>query len=207
MVELLISFVLFFGLLIIAMSVHEFSHGWVAYKLGDMTAKNAGRLTLNPLAHIDPVWTVLLPLLLFLSSGGQFLFGAAKPVPINYWGLKNPRRDMGLIGLRGPAANLIFAFLLSIAWKLLPSYPILKFILEYLITINVILGIFNLIPIPPLDGSRILSAVLPSGLAMRYNMLEPYGFIVLVLLITLGITDIIIWPLIRLVLSILGVAL
>ncbi len=196
-----------FGLLMIAMTVHEFAHGWVAYKLGDTTAKYSGRLTLNPLAHIDPIGTLLLPLLLFISTQGRFVFGYAKPVPINYWGLKNPRRDMGLIGLSGPAANLIFAFLLSIAWKLLPSYPILKFILEYLITINVILGIFNLIPIPPLDGSRILSAVLPSGLAMRYNMLEPYGFIVLVLLITLGITDIIIWPLIRLVLSILGVAL
>ncbi|MCU0652370.1 MAG: site-2 protease family protein [Candidatus Omnitrophica bacterium] len=202
MLSLLVSF----GLLIIAMTVHEFAHGWVAYKLGDMTAKYSGRLTLNPLAHIDPIGTLLLPFILFISTGGRFVFGYAKPVPINYWGLKNPRRDMGLIGLSGPAANLILAFILSIAWKALPVDSLLRLILEYLISINVILGIFNLIPIPPLDGSRILSALLPFNLASQYNRLEPYGFILLLLLITSGITNIILWPLVRMFLAFLGVS-
>jgi len=106
-VNLLISL----GLLMIAMSVHEFSHGWVAYKLGDNTAKYSGRLTLNPLAHIDPIGTVLLPLIIFIATQGRFVFGAAKPVPINYWALKNPRRDMVWIGLSGPLANFIFALI------------------------------------------------------------------------------------------------
>jgi len=189
----------------IALTVHEFSHGWVAYKLGDMTAKYSGRLTLNPLAHIDPIGTLLLPFILFITTGGRFVFGYAKPVPINYWGLKNPKRDMGLIGLSGPAANLIFAFILSIVWKTLPVDSLLRLILEYLISINVILGIFNLIPIPPLDGSRILSALLPSNLASQYNRLEPYGFILLLLLITTGVTNIILWPLVRMFLAFLGV--
>ena len=102
-----------FGLLFIAITVHEFAHGWMAYKLGDSTASLSGRLTLNPLAHIDPFWTILLPLVLFLSTAGHFVFGAAKPVPINYWSLKNPKRDMIWIGLAGPLANFILAFIIA----------------------------------------------------------------------------------------------
>lgn len=194
-----------FGLLMIAMTVHEFAHGFVAYKLGDNTAKYSGRLTLNPLAHIDPMGTILMPLFLFMATGGRFVFGYAKPVPINYWSLKNPRRDMGLIGLSGPAANIIFAFLISMAWKVMPASLALSRILEYLITINVILGVFNLLPVPPLDGSRILSAILPVELANQYNKLEPYGFVILLLLISLRLTDIIVWPLVGIVLALLGV--
>ena len=201
----LISLLVSFGLLMVAMTVHEFSHAIVAFKLGDTTAKYSGRLTLNPLAHIDPIGTLLLPLLLFISTHGRFVFGYAKPVPINYWALKNPKRDMGLIGLSGPAANLVFAFLLSLIWKALAHQAALSYILEYLIVINVILGVFNLIPIPPLDGSRILSSLLTARLASRYNLLEPYGFIILILFITLGLTDIIVWPLIRIVFNLLGV--
>ena len=102
----LFNLLISFGLLLLAMSVHECAHGWVAFKLGDNTAKSLGRLTLNPLAHIDPFGTVILPLLIFIASGGRFIFGAAKPVPINYLSLRNPRRDMLWIGLSGPAANL-----------------------------------------------------------------------------------------------------
>lgn len=194
-----------FSLLIIAMVVHEFSHGWVAYKLGDNTAKYSGRLTLNPLAHIDPIGTILLPIILLISTHGRFVFGYAKPVPINYWALKNPKRDMGLIGLSGPLANFIFAFLLSLMYKMLTGSSILKFIIEYLISVNVILGVFNLLPIPPLDGSRICAAILPANLSSKYSSIEPYGFIILMLLVYLHITDFIIWPFISHILNFLGI--
>ena len=184
----------------IAMSVHEFAHGWVAYKLGDTTAKYSGRLTLNPLAHIDPLGTIILPLFLFIVSRGQFVFGAAKPVPINYSALKNPKKDIIWIGVSGPLANFIFAVLLSILWKLISSPLIIN-----LIFINVILGVFNLVPIPPLDGSRILMGLLPSNLSSRYATLEPYGFIIVMLLVGLGMFDFIIWPMVILILGLLRI--
>ena len=117
---LMITLLISFGLLIIAMTVHEFAHGWVANKFGDSTAKYSGRLTLNPLAHIDPLWTIILPLMLFITTSGQFVFGAAKPVPINYRALKNPKRDIIWIGAAGPAANFILALILSLLWRILP---------------------------------------------------------------------------------------
>ena len=202
----IVSFFAYFGLLIIAMTVHEFSHGWVAYKLGDTTAKYAGRLTLNPLAHIDPIGTVLLPLVLFISTHGKFVFGAAKPVPINYWALKNPKRDIIFIGASGPLANFLFAILLSLLNKLLPLPQILSIIVTQLIFINIILGVFNLIPIPPLDGSRIVMGLLPRELASGYASIEPYGFLVIMLLLSLGVLDSFIWPIIQFLLSLLRVA-
>jgi len=204
--SLILSFFASFGLLIIAMTIHEFSHGWVAYKLGDETAKYSGRLTLNPLAHIDPVWTFLLPLFLFVSSGGRFIFGAAKPVPINYWALKNPKRDIIFVGAAGPLSNLVLAFLLSLLLKIpMPAY--LSFILLNLIVINVVLGVFNLTPIPPLDGSRIIMGLLPSRLASSYASIEPYGFIILMVLIWMGAFSNLIWPIVEVILKLLAVPL
>jgi Zn-dependent protease len=204
MAGLLISFGVSFGLLIIAMSVHEFSHGWVAYRLGDNTAKFSGRLTLNPLAHIDPFWTLLLPLFLFISTQGRFVFGAAKPVPINYWSLKNPRRDIFLIGLAGPLSNFIFAALLSAIAHVMPLSSLMSFLVANLILINVVLGVFNLIPIPPLDGSKIFMSLLPERAAMKFARLEPVAFIILLALIWMGALDYIIWPAVGLILRILG---
>jgi len=199
----IIAFLVSFALLIAAMSVHEFFHGWTAYKLGDNTAKNSGRLTLNPLAHIDPVGTIIVPLFLFIATSGQFVFGSAKPVPINYWALKNPRRDMVLIGASGPLANLAFALLLSVLLRFIPLSGLVSFLLRTLISVNVVLGIFNLLPIPPLDGSRILAGVLPKDLSWRYSALEPYGFIILIFLIWIGILDSLVWPVVRLILGVL----
>ena len=204
----LINFFVLFGLLTLAMSVHEFSHGWVAYKLGDQTAKSMGRLTLNPLAHIDPFGTLLLPLMIFIASQGRFIFGAAKPVPINYLALKNPKREMVWIGLSGSAANILFAVALRILLPLVAGpIPGAVYIFKMLILINVILGVFNLIPIPPLDGSRVLAGILPEELARAYARIEPYGFFIIMILAATGILGLFVWPVIALVLGLLGMGL
>lgn len=204
--NLIISFAISFALLMIAVTVHEFAHGLTAYKLGDSTARLSGRLTLNPLAHIDPFWTILLPLMLFITTNGSFVFGAAKPVPINYLALRNPKKDIIWIGLSGPFANLILAFIISgvLKFALLPG--ILAYLLFKLLTINVVLGIFNLIPVPPLDGSRVLMGLLPADLSEQYAKLERYGFIILFIFIWLGFFDRILWPLVGSVIRLMGVA-
>jgi Zn-dependent protease len=199
--DLLLSF----SLLIIAMTIHEFSHGFIAYRLGDSTAKYSGRLTLNPLAHIDPFGTIILPLFLFLSTG--FAIGWAKPVPINYWALRNPKRDIIWVGLSGPLANIILAFLLGMLWRIIPLAQLPALVFQKLIYINLLLGVFNLIPIPPLDGSRIAMGLLPADLAARYSRIEPYGFIIVAALTWLGLFDIVIWPMVRFISLILAIPL
>ena len=199
---LIVSFVISFGLLLIAMTVHEFAHGMTAYMLGDSTASNSGRLTLNPLAHIDLFWTIILPFALFLSTAGNFVFGAAKPVPINYQALKNPKKDIIWIGLAGPFANFILAFIVAQVLKFIPSNSsVFYYLLSNLLTINVVLAVFNLIPVPPLDGSRVLMGLLPTNLSRQYAALERYGFIILFVFIWLGFFDRILWPVVSLVIA------
>jgi len=193
---LLASFVISFGFLLVAMTVHEFAHGYAAYRLGDNTARFSGRLSLNPFAHIDPIGTFLLPLVLFLASQGQIIFGAAKPVPINYWALRNPKRDVIWIGLSGPLANFILAVIVSILWRVLPHIELVNFVCSNLILINLVLGIFNLIPVPPLDGSRIVMGLLPPAVAERYAAIEPFGFFIVMVLWGIGLLNIIVWPLV-----------
>jgi len=206
LLNLIISFAISFALLLIAMTVHEFAHGLVAYKLGDSTARLSGRLTLNPLAHIDPFWTLILPLVLFLSTAGRFVFGAAKPVPINYFSLKNPKRDIIWIGLSGPLSNLVLAVIIAQILKFMPLPAIAGYLLLNLVMINVVLAIFNLIPIPPLDGSRVLMGLLPAQLSEQYAKCERYGFILLFAFIWLGVFDRVLIPLVGIVIRFMGIA-
>ncbi len=202
---LLISFAVSFSLLMVAMTVHEFAHGMTAYALGDPTARFSGRLTLNPLAHIDVFWTILLPLLLFISTSGHFVFGAAKPVPINYRALRNPKRDIIWIGLSGPLANLVLAFAVAQVLKFFYLPGIAFYLLLNLLVINVVLALFNLIPIPPLDGSRVLMGILPEGMLRQYAAIERYGFIILFVFIWLGALDNFLWPAVNTVIRLMGV--
>lgn len=176
--------VFFFFIIIPSAIIHEVAHGLAADRLGDPTARNMGRLTLNPGAHIDMWGTILMPLLLIIVSGGSFLFAYAKPVPYNPYNLQNPKRDAALIGLAGPVSNLLIAlvFGLLVRFAVMPELTGLFMIITFA---NVLLAVFNLVPIPPLDGSKILFALLPEteiGIQIRQN-LEKHGFMILIIFI------------------------
>ena len=185
---------------LLAITVHEASHGYVARALGDPTAERLGRLSLNPFKHIDPLGTVILPIVLLVLGG--FLFGWAKPVPVVMQNLKNPRRDMALVALAGPFSNGVMA----IAWALLLKIALTQDVQEGLwlgirlmavagISINIVLMVLNLLPLPPLDGGRVLTGLLPESMARKVDRAEPYGLIILLGLMFTGILGkIMFWP-------------
>lgn len=188
---------------IFAITVHEVAHGWIARRLGDPTALMLGRLTLNPVKHIDPVGTLLVPGLLLLFS--PFIFGWAKPVPVTSENLRHPKRDMALVALAGPVANLLMAILwacvIKVAATLGGQGGVAAEFIIYVgiagITINLILMVLNLLPIPPLDGGRVLSGLLPGPWSWRLDRLEPYGFPILLVLMFSGLLGQILTPLLR----------
>ncbi|MBE0477576.1 site-2 protease family protein [Candidatus Aerophobetes bacterium] len=189
--------ILFFSIIL-----HEIAHGLMAERHGDPTARIMGRITLNPLPHIDPVGTVLLPAIMIIMNlfGGALpIFGWAKPVPINPRNLNDPKKDMMWIALSGPGTNFAIAVFLALVYRLFAMPNTLAgVVLFYGTTVNLFLAFFNLIPIPPLDGSRILSGVLPEHLSYKLAQIEPFGFIILLLLLVSGVLNYLFFALIRL---------
>ena len=192
---------------IFAITVHEAAHGYAARYFGDMTAHFAGRISLNPIKHIDPIGTILVPALMMMVGG--ILFGWAKPVPVDFSRLRNPKRDMLWVAAAGPASNFVMAILWVFALKFaggLPTYigvP-LELMAQAGVMINVVLMVLNLLPLPPLDGGRIAVSLLPHDLAYRYAKVERYGFIILIVLLFTGILAKILQPLIFGVISLIS---
>ncbi len=190
-----------------AVVLHEVAHGWVADKLGDDTARWMGRLTLNPIKHIDPIGTILVPILL-LVVGSPFLFGYAKPVPIDFRKLNRPKQDMVWVALAGPVTNFLLALVSALLLYGVVRLPATMFWLagpvgamcQASILINMVLCIFNLIPLPPLDGGRVAVGLLPGPASYALSRLEPYGFIIIIVLLLLGVLQSVIGP------PVLGVA-
>lgn len=191
-----------------AITVHEVAHGWIAKYLGDPTAQRLGRVTLNPIKHIDPLGTVLVPavlLLIIAITKSGFLFGWAKPVPVTWENLRHPKRDMVIVAAAGPAANLLMAVLWGMLAKMAtflpPSLSVLSEPMFFMglvgILINVLLMVFNLLPLPPLDGGRVAVGLLPSRLAWHLSRVEPFGFMILLTLMITGLLWVIIGPPIR----------
>ena len=178
---------------LLAITLHEAAHGYAAKHYGDNTAYKMGRVTLNPLPHIDPVGTILMPLMLYFATSGAFLFGYAKPVPVRFGNLRNPKRDMIWVALAGPGANffqaLVWAALLYIFRGADVNEPFLVEMAQGGLLVNVVMAVFNLFPLPPLDGGRILVGLLPYRQAMLVSRVEPYGFFIVMALVLAGVVS------------------
>jgi Zn-dependent protease len=203
--QVFISFIV----LLFSLTVHEMAHAWTADRLGDPTARLLGRVSLNPIVHADPIGTVLFPLIALIS--GAPLIGWAKPVPVNVRNLGHPRRDYVLVAAAGPASNLVMAFAAAVVLRLITVTPVtlgepnvsapLATLLAQLVQLNVLLAVFNMIPIPPLDGGNVLAGLLPVRLALAFNQLRPYGFLLLYALMFTGTLSLLIVPPYRLITS------
>ena len=201
--ELLADFIV----LILSLSVHEAAHAWSADRLGDPTARMLGRLTVNPIAHIDPIGTILFPLIGMLNPGLPIL-GWAKPVPVNMRNLRHPRRDFAMVAAAGPASNILIAVAAAVVYSLIPDGmgygPLMpRGLLQRLIVMNVFLAVFNMIPVPPLDGGNVLAGFVPESVARVIDQMRPWGFLILYGLLFLGVLDEIVSPIARRILEML----
>ena len=195
---------------IFAITLHEAAHGYAARHFGDLTAYQAGRITLNPIRHIDPMGTIVIPILILIVSQGKFAFGWAKPVPVNFGRLRNPKRDMLWVAAAGPGSNLLMAILWAFVMKAMHGLPPNAFTEPVLlmarggIIINAVLMVLNLFPLPPLDGGRIAVSLLPHRLAYRFAKIEPYGMIILLVLMFLGVLGIVMMPVVNAFIGVLA---
>ncbi len=210
--QLIQAFTVYALPVLFAITLHEAAHGWMARKLGDNSAYMMGRVSLNPARHIDPIGTIVVPLVLYFATGGAFLFGYAKPVPVNFSALRNPKRDMVWVALAGPGSNFIQAFLWGVVLLLLRALGISEIYFHDVaragMLVNIVMFVFNLFPIPPLDGGRVLVGLLPIRQAIALSRVEPYGFFIVMLLVMTGvITNLWLIPLINISQILLGLLL
>nr|WP_207190070.1 site-2 protease family protein [Ramlibacter ginsenosidimutans] len=190
----MIQTVLIFALpVLFAITIHEAAHGYVARHFGDNTAAALGRVTLNPIKHIDPVGTILMPLMLYFATHGAFLFGYAKPVPVNFGRLRHPKRDSVWVALAGPVSNFIQAILWAVVFTVLVGFGLTeRFFLEMAkagVLVNLVMWAFNLFPLPPLDGGRVLTGLLPPRQAIAFSRVEPWGFFIVMALVVAGVVS------------------
>lgn len=183
LLNLIIDFAIVMLILIPSSIIHEVAHGYMAELLGDSTARYAGRLTLDPRSHVDPWGTLLMPFILYMASGGSFMFAYAKPVPYNPYNLKNHRWGPALVGFAGPAVNFLLALMVGLVIRFFVGFDAVGLVLARVVELNLVLMVFNLVPIPPLDGSKILYALLPDSAHAIKNFLDRYGYIILIIFI------------------------